>query len=217
MSITWRRRGRGRASGWPRSETRGATDGLDGGIAGYGDNGGGYYAIGPRTFHSLALPMKSLKTPILPALLLALCAPAQAEDIRPGLWKITLESRVAATPGWQPQPFELTQCLSQDDADHPERLLTGSGGPGVSGCDFGNRTYSAGHLSFDVACAGDLGLKGHGELDFSATRIDGALDVNFGENEKTDMGNQFHAVYLGECTGGNAPATAPLPAAPPAN
>ena len=145
-----------------------------------------------------------MKAIVLPAalVLFALSHDLPAQDIRPGLWKITLESRVAATPDWQPQPFSLTQCLTQDDADHPELLLTGTGGTGVSGCDFPNRQYTEGHVSFDVSCAGALGLSGHGELSFTATRIDGNLDVSIGGAEKTDMGNRFQAEYLGECAEG---------------
>lgn len=32
---------------------------------------------------------------------------AVAEEIQPGLWRITLESRVAATPDWNPEPFRM--------------------------------------------------------------------------------------------------------------
>ncbi len=163
--------------------------------------------------------MKPISIPTALALL-AIGANTWAEDIRPGLWKITLESSVAATPDWKPEPFELTQCLTEDDARHPERLLTGTGGPGVSGCDFPSRNYSGGHVSFEVSCAGELGLKGRGEMDFTATRIDGALDVNFGAEERTDMGNKLHAVYLGSCAGTGESGAArgqpapPLPAPP---
>jgi hypothetical protein len=154
--------------------------------------------------------------PFLAALLLlAPAANAAAGDIRPGLWKITLESRVAATPGWQPEPFELTQCLTEADTAHPERLLTGGGGQGVDSCDFPKRDYSGGHLRFEVSCAGTLGLTGRGELSFTETRIDGNLDASFGGEERTDMSNQLHAVRLGDCAGsGTAPPAALIP--PPA-
>jgi hypothetical protein len=164
---------------------------------------------------STSLVVILMKPASIPAFLaLSLLSPGlPAQDIRPGLWRITLESRVAATPGWQPAPFELTQCLTEDDARHPERLLTGLGGSGVSGCDFPSRNYGDGHLGFEVSCAGQLGLTGHGELDFTATRIDGTLDVSLGAGERIDMGNALHAVYLGECAGSGAapPAAMGLP------
>jgi hypothetical protein len=128
---------------------------------------------------------------------------AVAEEVQPGLWRITLESRVAATPDWNPEPFQLTQCLTEQDAQQPERLLTGLGASGVSGCEFSNRQASAQHLNFDLHCGGDLKIKGHGEVDFTATRLEGFLNVRFaaGEDgaETVDMQNRMQAVYLGNC------------------
>ncbi|MDD5034740.1 MAG: DUF3617 family protein [Methylococcaceae bacterium] len=139
-------------------------------------------------------------------ILLATSSRVSAEDIQPGLWRISLESRVAATPDWKPEPFELSQCLSESDAQNPDRLLTGMGAQGVSGCDFPNRQASGNNLKFDVSCGGSLGMKGHGEIHFTATTLDGFLDVSLtaGANEKVEMQNKMHAIYLGPCpsTGG---------------
>jgi hypothetical protein len=126
---------------------------------------------------------------------------ARADDIQPGLWKISLESSVAASPDWRPEPFVLTQCLTESDARDPARLLTGLGGGGVSGCEFFDENRSAGRLSFSIRCGGELGVKGRGEMSFAATRLDGTLDANLGEAEKVDMRNKLHATYLGPCPG----------------
>ena len=40
---------------------------------------------------------------------------SRAADISPGLWEISMETRVAATPGFAPEPFKLTQCFTADD------------------------------------------------------------------------------------------------------
>lgn len=142
--------------------------------------------------------------------------PLLAEDIKPGLWKISVEARVAATPDWKPDPFESTQCLTEDDAKHPDRLLAGMGAQGVSGCDFANREYSGGSMKFDLSCAGPLALKGHGEVAFAATRLDGTLDVSFADagqgGQATAMQNRLHAVYLGDCAGAGGTV---MPALPP--
>jgi hypothetical protein len=145
---------------------------------------------------------------------LAVSLPAHAEDIRPGLWRITLSSRVDAAPGWHPEPFELTQCLDAEDAKNPDKLLAGVGTTGASGCDFSNRKYTGGHLSFDVSCPGTLGLRGHGEMDFSATRLDGTLEARFADTVMAEsqiaMQNQLHAEYLGECGGMGGTGAAPF-------
>lgn len=129
---------------------------------------------------------------------LPLCSLA-AEDIKPGLWKISMESGVAATPEWKPQPFELTQCLSVADAQNPDKLMLGMSSAGAAGCDFLNRQYSGNTLNFDVSCTGTLGIKGHGEVTFTATSLDGFLNVTMGGEEKIDMQNKLHASYLGDC------------------
>lgn len=139
----------------------------------------------------------------------ALCAASlqvQAEDITPGLWKISLESSVQASPDWNPEPFELSQCLTENEARHPEQLLLGMGSQGVTGCTFSNQQASGGHLSFDVNCAGTLGIRGHGDVRYTPTTLDGVLDVNLGEAEKISMRNQLHASYLGGCGGAQADA-----------
>jgi hypothetical protein len=140
--------------------------------------------------------------------LIATGADAVAEEIQPGLWRITLESRVAATPNWNPDPFQHTQCLTEQDAQHPDQLLSSMATPGVSGCEFLNRQASAQHLNFDLRCGGELEIKGHGEVDFTATRLDGFLNVHFAAREDgaetIDMQNRIQAVYLGNCPPGGA-------------
>ncbi|MCX7109934.1 MAG: DUF3617 family protein [Proteobacteria bacterium] len=129
------------------------------------------------------------------------------EDIRPGQWKISLESGVSESPDWKPQPFETSQCLTESDAQNPDRLLLSLGSSGATGCDFLNRQYSGNTLTFDVSCAGTLGIKGHGQVTYTATTVDGALNVTLGGEEKVDMQNKIHANYLGDCpaSGGALP------------
>ena len=144
--------------------------------------------------------------------LIATGAGAVAEEIQPGFWRITLDSRVAATPDWNPEPFQLTQCLTEQDARQPERLLAGLGASGASGCEFPNRQASARHLNFDLQCGGDLKIEGHGEVEFTATHLNGFLNVRFAAREDgaetVDMQNRIEAVYLGDCPpGGESPSS----------
>ena len=55
----------------------------------------------------------------------AFSAPGFAADMSPGLWEITVESRVADQPGLGREPFRLTQCLSAADTRDPNALLGG--------------------------------------------------------------------------------------------
>ena len=143
--------------------------------------------------------MKKTSTITALGLALAVFTVQAAEDIRPGLWKISMESGVAASPEWKPQPFGINQCLTEADAQNPDRLLLTMGSSGATGCDFLNRQYAGNTLTFDVSCAGTLGLKGHGQVTYSATTVDGFLNVTMGGDMKVEMQNKIHANYLGEC------------------
>ncbi len=125
-----------------------------------------------------------------------------AADIQPGLWQIILESRVAATPDWNPEPFTLTQCLTEQDAQRPDRLLTRLSTAGVSDCELHNRQASTSSLQFEVHCRGTLGIEGEGRVNFTATTVTGVLNARFAAidgAEAVEMQNQMQAVYVGPC------------------
>ncbi len=138
------------------------------------------------------------------AILLAASMNGIAEDIQPGLWQITLESRVVATPDWNPEPFQLSQCLTAADAQNPEQLLIGLSTTGASGCEFLNRQASGQHLQFEVQCGGALGIHGQGTVDFTAMTVTGVLNARFAATddaaEAVEMQNQLRAVYVGPCS-----------------
>lgn len=141
------------------------------------------------------------------AILFATSMNGIAEDIQPGLWRITLESRVAATPDWNPEPFQLNQCLTIADAQNPEQLLIGLSTSGASGCEFLNRQTSGQRLQFEVQCSGTLGIHGQGTVDFTATTVTGILNARFAATDNTteavEMQNQLRAVYIGPCPAGS--------------
>jgi hypothetical protein len=138
------------------------------------------------------------------AVWMAISPPVMAEEMLPGLWQITLTSRVAATPDWNPEPFQLTQCLTEQDAQNPDRLLTGLSTSGASGCEFSNRQAAEQQLRFEVRCAGTLGIAGQGTVDFTTTTVNGVLTVRFtAQDDATapiEMRNQLQAVYQGPCS-----------------
>lgn len=124
---------------------------------------------------------------------------AQADGINPGLWKISLESAVTESPDWKPEPFETTQCLSEADARNPAPLILGMSSPGATGCDFPTRDYSGNSFTFDVSCSGTLGIQGHGRMNYTATSLEGYIDLNVGTTERLAMQNRIRGTYLGNC------------------
>jgi hypothetical protein len=118
----------------------------------------------------------------------------------PGLWEITLETRVAAQPGFTPEPFRLKQCLTAADTRDPSALLGGIANPGASGCTYGNKAYSGNTFRFTMQCAGSYAIQSQGEVSFTADTMDGTIGAiaNVG-GTKTEFNNKVSARRLGGC------------------
>ncbi|MFH1605222.1 MAG: DUF3617 family protein [Pseudomonadota bacterium] len=129
---------------------------------------------------------------------MALCASAQAADLSPGLWEITIETRVAAQPA--PEPFRLTQCLTAADARDPSALLGGLANPGASGCTYTNKTFSGNTFRFSMQCAGSFAIRSQGEVSFTSDTMNGTIDAaaDLGA-EKVKLSNKISARRLGGC------------------
>jgi Protein of unknown function (DUF3617) len=130
----------------------------------------------------------------------AFCTPGLAADMSPGLWEITLETRIAGQPGFAPEPFRLQQCLSATDASDPSALLGGMANPGVSGCTYSHKAYAGNSFRFSMQCAGSLGIQSQGEVSFTADTMNGSINsvANAG-GEKAELSNKVSARRLGGC------------------
>jgi len=126
--------------------------------------------------------------------------PARADDLTPGLWEITMESRVPTETGWKPAPFNLTQCLTAGDARDPSRLVGSISTAGASGCNFTEKTYSGGSFRFAMDCAGTFGLKTRGTMTFGASSFTGTIVAtgNVG-NQATEFHNRVSGRRVGDC------------------
>lgn len=138
---------------------------------------------------------------LLQVILLQLVAfPVLADDLSPGLWEITLESRVAAEAGWTPAPFNLTQCLKTSDAQDPSRLISSIAVPGATGCSYTERNYTGSTFRFALDCPGAYGLKTRGSVSFAADSLSGSITAlaNVG-GQATEMQNRVSGKRVGGC------------------
>lgn len=135
---------------------------------------------------------------LLPAA--AVSMPGLAADLSPGLWEISVESRVAAQPGFAPAPLRIEQFLSAADARDPSALLGGIANPGASGCTYSNKAYSGNSFRFTMECAGSFAIKSQGEVTFTADTMNGTISAlaNVGR-EQTEVSNKVSARRLGGC------------------
>lgn len=125
---------------------------------------------------------------------------ALAEDLSPGLWEITLESRAAAEAGWTPAPFNLSQCLKSNDAKDPSRLISSIAVPGATGCSYTERNYAGSTFRFALECPGSYGLKTTGSVSFAADSFSGSITAlaNVG-GQVTEMQNRVSGKRVGGC------------------
>jgi hypothetical protein len=130
----------------------------------------------------------------------AFCTPGLAADMAPGLWEITLETRVAAQPGFAPEPFRLQQCLTAADTRDPSALLGAMANPGVSGCTYTDKSYVGNTFRFSMQCAGSLAIQSQGEVSFTADTMSGNITAvaKIG-GEKTEFSDKVSARRLGGC------------------
>jgi len=126
--------------------------------------------------------------------------PAYGEDVSPGLWEITMESRVAAAPAWAPSPFSLRQCLTANDARDPSGLVRSLSVPGATGCDYTERNYSGNTFRFVLDCSGSYGIKSRGSVTFDTNSFSGEITAtgNLG-GQTTEFQSKVSGKRIGDC------------------
>ena len=125
---------------------------------------------------------------------------ALADDISPGSWQIMVETRVPAEPGFAPPAFQLTQCLTAEDARDPSRVLGGVSNPGASGCNYTDKSYSGNTFTFAMTCGGGYGIKASGRIAFTANSMDGTIQSTANVAGKpVETQNKISARRLGGC------------------
>ncbi|WP_435627655.1 DUF3617 domain-containing protein [Candidatus Ferrigenium straubiae] len=138
---------------------------------------------------------------IIAGMLLAIMGTATlAADIQPGLWELVVESRIAAAPGFSPEPVTMQQCLTELDAQDPSRILGGVSNPGATNCTYTEKSSSGNVFRFRMECAGSLGIQARGEIAYSASAMDGRIVTVAGTaGQPTELQSRITARRLGGC------------------
>lgn len=133
--------------------------------------------------------------------LLALATPlSRADDLQPGLWEISMESRVAATPDFTPPANTMNQCLTAQDAKDPSRVLGGVANPGATDCKYTESSFVGSIFRFKMSCADTLGLQSRGELTYTATSMKGSITSTTNMmGQVIELQSKITARRLGDC------------------
>ena len=119
---------------------------------------------------------------------------AAAADVQPGSWEMTVNMSVDGMPAGAVAPVTQTRCLSAEDARDPSRLV------GNAGCEFTNKRDTGSEMSFDVACTGQVPMRGKGVVRYSAQNVSGNLELAAETGgQKFMTRSQLSARRLGDC------------------
>ena len=111
-----------------------------------------------------------------------------------------MQSRVPTDAGWNPSPFNLTQCLTAGDAKDPSRLISSISTPGATGCNYTEKNYFGSTFQFALDCSGSYGLKSRGSVTFSANSFNGEFTTTADLGGQTvEIQNRISGKRLGGC------------------
>ncbi len=137
---------------------------------------------------------------LIALLLAAAASPSLADDIQPGLWELSLETRVPASPDYAPPPVTLRQCLTDQDARDPSRVLGGAANPGATDCVYTDRRYAGGRFHFAMVCGGAFGIRASGVIGYSAAAMDGTITSSAeAQGLRIEQVSRLSARRLGGC------------------
>jgi hypothetical protein len=106
------------------------------------------------------------------ALLLVFAATAAHASIEPGNWEFSLESPLQPSTNG---PVVKQRCLTPEEAADPQKVLAEA--HGSNKCELSNVRDSGAAYQFEVACTGRVPVHGSGNVRYSATALDGEIDL----------------------------------------
>lgn len=133
--------------------------------------------------------------------LLTIALPTLAADIQPGMWALSMESKVASMPDFAPPPYTQDQCLTAQDAKDPSRVLGSVANPGANDCTYTEKDFSGDTFRFKMKCAGSLGIQASGEISYSATTMQGNITTTASvQGQTTEFLLKVSAHRTGSCS-----------------
>ena len=125
---------------------------------------------------------------------------AQAADVTPGLWEITLEASVSGDAGFATGPLSLRQCLTAADARDPSRVIRPLATPGADGCRYTERSYAGGTFRFALDCSGTYGIRSRGTVSFGPASFDGTMSATVNlTGQAVEFENRISGRRVGDC------------------
>ena len=106
------------------------------------------------------------------AFALILVSGAAQAAIEPGNWEFSVESPLVGNGS---APAVKQRCLTPEEAKDPQKVLAEA--RGSDKCQLSNVRDSGSDYKFDVACVGRVPIHGSGTVQYTATTLDGTIDL----------------------------------------
>ena len=101
-----------------------------------------------------------------------LIASAAQAGVEPGNWEFSLESPLQGNANG---PAVKQRCLTAEEASDPQKVLAEA--RGSDKCQLSNVRDSGADYKFDIACKARVPVTGSGTVRYTASTIDGAIDL----------------------------------------
>ena len=138
--------------------------------------------------------MRRLFGSIVALLLYATPAAAQ-DDVREGLWEISIQGQVGGQP-ISATPLVVRQCIDKQTAQDLMGKLAGAAG----GCQISDFSREGSRTRWSLNCTGQVDVSGTGEVTLNSDGFSGTLDLMVGMGgQSVPMLQTFDARWVGAC------------------
>jgi hypothetical protein len=136
-----------------------------------------------------------LSRPLLLCTALLTSLSAAADELREGLWEVTVRMEIGGQPA-SAAPLVVRQCINQQSARDLVTQLTGAAG----GCQVADLRQEGNRAHWNMTCSGQLELTGSADVTITGDGFEGTLYAMIGMGGSTvPMLQTFSARRTGEC------------------
>jgi hypothetical protein len=122
-----------------------------------------------------------------------------SQDLSPGLWQISVQTKPAATQT-DMTPLQVNQCLTAEDAKDPSKLMGTITSPNASSCTYSNKSYSGNTFHFTMECTGTFAIKATGDISFTSATLSGTINTFASvSGQQLEISNSVSAQRIGDC------------------
>jgi hypothetical protein len=116
---------------------------------------------------------------------------------RDGKWDVKMEMEMAGMPMQMP-PVALTQCITPEEANDPNKSMPqmGRGGRGPQNCTVSDYKTEGNKVTWTMKCEGQQPMTGTGEFVYAADAYTGTIKMQTGRG---DMTMKYTGKRTGDC------------------